>query len=97
MLFPTWNIDVDGFPLCWLWSLVRAVGAHVLPGVTARHVPEGEVADEDAVPVLQQGGQGLTLPFPGQGAVPIAKEGEGAVEPKDELSISGFDVQPAAA
>lgn len=96
MLSPTWNVDVQGFPLHWLWSLVGAVGARVLPGVTARHVPEGEIADENTIPVLQRGGEGLTLPFPDQRAVPIAQEGEGAVEAEDKLSISGFDVQPAA-
>lgn len=96
MLSPTWNVDVQGFPLCWLWSLVRAVGAHILPSVTACHVPEGEVADKDTIPLLQRGGEGLTLPFPDQRAVPIAQEGEGAVEAKDKLSISGFNMQPAA-
>lgn len=96
MLSPTWNVDVQGFPLHWLWSLVGAVGARVLPGVTARHVPEGEIADENTIPVLQRGGKGLTLPFPDQRAVPIAQEGEGTVEAEDKLSVSGFDVQPAA-
>lgn len=96
MLSPTWNVDVQGFPLCWLWNLVRAVGARILPGVTARHVPESEIADEDTIPVLQRGSEGLTLPFPDQRAIPIAQEGEGAVEAEDKLSVFGFDVQPTA-
>lgn len=95
MLFPTWNVDVQGSPLCWLWSLLRAVGARVLPGVMACHVPECEIADKDTVPVLQRGSEGLPLPFPDQLSVPIAQEGEGAVEAEDKLSVSGFDVQPA--
>lgn len=96
MLSLTWNIDVKGFPLCSLWSLVGAVEARILPRVTACHVPEGEVADEDPVPVLQHGSERLTIPLPDQHAVPIAHEGESAVEPKDELSIFRFNVQPAA-
>lgn len=95
MLSPTWNIDVEGSPLCWLWSLLGAVGAGVLPGVEACHVPEGEIADKHTVPVLQRGGEGLPLPLPDQLSVPIAQEGEGAVEAEDKLSVPGFDVQPA--
>lgn len=95
MLSPTWNVDVQGFPLRRLWSLLRAVGARVLPGVMACHVPEGEIADEDTVPVLQRGSEGLPLTFPDQLSVPIAQEGEAAVEAEDKLSVSGFNVQPA--
>lgn len=95
MLSPTWNIDVEGSPLCWLGSLLRAVGARVLPGVMACHVPEGEIADKDTVPVLQRGSEGLPLPFPDQFSVPVAQEGEGAVEAEDKLSVSGFNVWPA--
>lgn len=96
MLSPTWNVDVQGFLLHWLWSQVRAVCARVLPGVTACHVPEGEIADEAIIPVLQRGGEGLTLTFPDQLTVPIAQEGEGAVEVEDELSVSRFDEKPSA-
>lgn len=96
MLSPTRHIDVNGFPLRLLWSLVGAVGAGVLPGVTARHVPEGEVADEGPVPLLQRGGERLPVPLPDQRAVPVAHKGEGAVEAKDKLGIFGFDAQPAA-
>ena len=64
--------------------------------MTARHVPEREIADEDTIPVLQRGGEGLTLPFPDESAIPIAQEGEGAVEAEYKLSVFGFDVQPAA-
>lgn len=96
MLSPTRHVDVDGFPLRLLWSLVGAVGAGVLPGVTARHVPEGEVADKNPVPVLQRGGERLAVPLPDQRTVPVAHEGEGAVEAKDVLGFFGFDAQPAA-
>lgn len=95
MVSPTWNIDVEGSPLHWLWSPLGAVGARVLPGVMACHVPEGEIADKDTIPVLQRGSEGLPLPFPHQLSVPVAQEGEGAVEAEDKLSVSGFDVQPA--
>lgn len=64
--------------------------------MTACHVPEGEIADEAIISVLQRGGEGLTLTFPDQLTVAIAQEGEGAVEVEDELGVSRFDEKPTA-